>query len=130
MAKAKETVSRTLMVALVLSVAFSVVVSTAAVMLRPAQIQNQNLDIRSNILAAAGMLKEGATAEEIEETFSRFDVRLVDLESGDYVDPEAVGVKDPMKYDMYKAASDLDFETAARLRDEISELKEAALRIG
>ena len=106
MAKAKETVSRTLMVALVLSVAFSVVVSTAAVMLRPAQIQNQNLDIRSNILAAAGMLKEGATAEGIEETFSRFDVRLVDLESGDYVDPGAVGVKEPMKYDMYKAASD------------------------
>ncbi|MFC4258806.1 excinuclease ABC subunit UvrB [Marinobacter lacisalsi] len=32
--------------------------------------------------------------------------------------------------DMYKAASDLDFETAARLRDEISELKEAAVRLG
>ncbi|OZB11138.1 MAG: excinuclease ABC subunit B, partial [Marinobacter sp. 34-60-7] len=32
--------------------------------------------------------------------------------------------------DMYKAASDLDFETAARLRDQISELKEAALRTG
>ncbi|WP_286222542.1 excinuclease ABC subunit UvrB [Marinobacter apostichopi] len=32
--------------------------------------------------------------------------------------------------DMYKAASNLDFETAARLRDEISELKEAALRTG
>ncbi|TGN41894.1 excinuclease ABC subunit UvrB [Marinobacter confluentis] len=32
--------------------------------------------------------------------------------------------------DMYKAASDLDFEKAARLRDEIAELKEAALRIG
>ena len=31
---------------------------------------------------------------------------------------------------MYKAASDLDFEAAARLRDEISELKEAALRTG
>lgn len=31
---------------------------------------------------------------------------------------------------MYKAASDLDFEAAARLRDEISGLKEAALRIG
>ena len=59
MAKAKETVSRTLMVALVLSVAFSVVVSTAAVMLRPAQVQNQNLDIRSNILAAAGIGNPG-----------------------------------------------------------------------
>ena len=32
--------------------------------------------------------------------------------------------------DMYKAASDLDFETAARLRDEIAELKEAAVRLG
>ncbi|WP_336368576.1 excinuclease ABC subunit UvrB [Marinobacter sp. C2H3] len=32
--------------------------------------------------------------------------------------------------EMYKAASELDFEAAARLRDEISELKEAALRTG
>ncbi|WP_417567842.1 excinuclease ABC subunit UvrB [Marinobacter sp.] len=32
--------------------------------------------------------------------------------------------------EMYKAASELDFETAARLRDDISELKEAALRSG
>jgi excinuclease ABC subunit B len=32
--------------------------------------------------------------------------------------------------DMYKAAADLDFEGAARLRDQISELKEAALRTG
>ncbi|WP_228257474.1 excinuclease ABC subunit UvrB [Marinobacter sp. NP-4(2019)] len=32
--------------------------------------------------------------------------------------------------EMYKAASELDFETAARLRDDITELKEAALRTG
>ncbi|PCM46174.1 excinuclease ABC subunit UvrB [Marinobacter sp. ANT_B65] len=32
--------------------------------------------------------------------------------------------------EMYKAASELDFEAAARLRDEISGLKEAALRTG
>ncbi|MBD3656447.1 MULTISPECIES: Na(+)-translocating NADH-quinone reductase subunit C [Marinobacter] len=106
MAKAKETVSRTLIVAAVLSVVFSVVVSTAAVMLRPAQIKNQNLDIKTNILAAAGMLQQGASAAEIEEAFGRFDVRLLDLDSGDYVEPSAVGVEDPMKYDMYKAASD------------------------
>jgi len=110
-AKAKETVSRTLMVALVLSIAFSVVVSTAAVLLRPAQIKNQNLDIRTNILAAAGMLEPGASPEEIEQAFSRFDVRLLDLDSGEYVDPSAVGVDDPMKYDMYKAASDPEMST-------------------
>lgn len=111
MAKAKDTVSRTLMVALVLSIVFSVVVSTAAVMLRPAQIQNQNLDIKTNILSAAGMLEPGMNAEDIEESFARFDVRLVDLESGDYVEPSAVGVEDPMKYDMYKAASDPEMST-------------------
>lgn len=111
MAKAKDTVSRTLMVALVLSIVFSVVVSTAAVMLRPAQIQNQNLDIKTNILSAAGMLQSGMSVEDIEETFARFDVRLVDLETGQFVEPSAVGVEDPMKYDMYKAASDPDMST-------------------
>jgi Na+-transporting NADH:ubiquinone oxidoreductase subunit C len=110
-AKAKDTVSRTLMVALVLSIVFSVVVSTAAVMLRPAQIQNQNLDIKTNILSAAGMLEPGSTAQDIEETFARFDVRLVDLDKGDFVEPSAVGVQDPMKYDMYKAASDPEMST-------------------
>lgn len=106
MAKAKDTVSRTLMVALVLSIVFSVVVSTAAVVLRPAQIQNQNLDIKTNILSAAGMLETGASAEQIESTFERFEVRLVDLDAGKFVEPSVVGVEDPMKFDMYKAASD------------------------
>ena len=99
------------MVALVLSIVFSVVVSTAAVTLRPAQIQNQNLDIKTNILSAAGMLEPGASAAEIEETFERFSVRLVDLDTGEYVEPSAVGVQDPMKYDMYKAASDPSMST-------------------
>ncbi|WP_417545148.1 Na(+)-translocating NADH-quinone reductase subunit C [Marinobacter sp.] len=111
MAKAKETVSRTLFVALVLSIVFSVVVSTAAVVLRPAQIKNQNLDIKTNILSAAGMLPQGAGAEEIEEVFAQFEVRLVDLDTGDYVEPSSVDVKDPMKYDMYKAASDPKMST-------------------
>lgn len=111
MAKPKDTVSRTLMVALVLSIAFSVVVSTAAVMLRPAQIQNQNLDIKTNILAAAGMLEAGSSVDDIEAQFERFDVQLVDLDTGEFVEPSAVGVQDPMKYDMYKAASDPEMST-------------------
>ncbi|WP_372965637.1 Na(+)-translocating NADH-quinone reductase subunit C [Marinobacter sp.] len=106
MAKAKETVSRTILVALVLSIVFSVVVSTAAVVLRPAQVKNQDLDIKSNILAAAGMLEAGSSADKIEKDFELFDVRLVDLDTGDFVEPSVVGVEDPMKYDMYKAASD------------------------
>ena len=111
MAKAKETVSRTLIVALVLSIVFSVVVSGAAVMLRPAQIQNQNLDIKTNILSSAGLLEQGASADQIESQFEQFEVRLVDLDSGEFVEPSVVGVQDPMKYDMYKAASDPEMST-------------------
>ncbi|SFM18389.1 Na(+)-translocating NADH-quinone reductase subunit C [Marinobacter zhejiangensis] len=106
MSNAKETVSRTLIVALALCIVCSVVVSTAAVMLKPAQVTNQNLDIKSNILAAAGMLEAGATPAEIEAQFQRFEVRLVDLDTGEYVDASAVGFDDAMKYDMYRAASD------------------------
>ncbi|MBS3803739.1 MAG: Na(+)-translocating NADH-quinone reductase subunit C [Oleiphilaceae bacterium] len=105
MAKKKETVSRTLGVALALCIVCSVVVSAAAVMLRPAQITNQSLDIKSNILSAAGMLESGMGAEEIEERFQEFEIRLVDLDTGEYVDPERVGVSDIMKYDQYRAAA-------------------------
>ena len=111
MSKPKETVSRTFMVALALCIACSVVVSTAAVMLRPAQLINQTLDIKTNILAAAGMLEAGSSANDIEAAFRQFDVRLVDLDSGEYVEPASVGVEDPMKYDMYKAASDPSLST-------------------
>lgn len=106
MAKKKETVSRTVIVALALCIVCSVIVSTAAVVLKPAQITNRNLDMKTNILAAAGMLPAGASADEIEEQFQRFDVRLVNLESGDYVDPQSIGLKDAMAYDQYRASAD------------------------
>lgn len=106
MAKKKETVSRTVIVALALCIVCSVIVSTAAVVLKPAQITNRNLDMKTNILAAAGMLEVGATADEIEEQFQRFDVKLVNLESGEYVDPQTIGLKDAMSYDQYRAAAD------------------------
>lgn len=111
MAKAKETVSRTILVALVLSVFFSVIVSTAAVMLKPMQVKNENLNIKTNILSAAGMLPAAPSEGQIEELFSRFEVQLVNLNTGEYVDPSYVDVEDPMKYDMYKAASNPELST-------------------
>ncbi|MDY6814678.1 MAG: Na(+)-translocating NADH-quinone reductase subunit C [Pseudomonadota bacterium] len=111
MAKSKETVTRTVIVALVLSVFFSVIVSTAAVTLKPLQVKNQNLNIKTNILSAADMLPQAATPQQIDEVFSRFEVKLVNLETGKYVEPGYVGVQDPMKYDMYKAASNPELST-------------------
>ncbi|MEX1058134.1 MAG: Na(+)-translocating NADH-quinone reductase subunit C, partial [Natronospirillum sp.] len=55
----KESLSKTLTVAALLCIVCSVVVSMAAVLLRPAQEANRELDFRRNILAAAGLLEEG-----------------------------------------------------------------------
>ncbi|KEF32672.1 Excinuclease ABC subunit B [Marinobacter nitratireducens] len=52
------------------------------------------------------------------------------VKAGNQSPEEVLKKVSQLEDDMYKAASELDFETAARLRDEISELKEAALRTG
>lgn len=108
MAKRKETTLRTLTVALALCIVCSVVVSAAAVILKPAQVTNRNLDMKTNILAAAGMLKPGATSDDIEHEFKRFDIKLVDLSTGDYVEPATVEAKDALSYDQRRAAANPD----------------------
>ena len=54
---ASESVHKTLGVALVLCIVCAVIVSSAAVILRPAQEENKLLDLKTNILASAGLLQ-------------------------------------------------------------------------
>ena len=74
----------TLVVALVLCLACSVLVSTVAVALKPQQTANKKLDLNKNILSAADLLPEKASAEQINKIFSAFDSKFVDIESGRY----------------------------------------------
>ncbi len=90
-----DTIGKTIGVALALCIVCSVVVSTAAVMLKPAQVANKSLDFKRNILAAAGLLKEGVS---VEEQFKQISTKLVDLETGQYTEV-AEGVE---KYDQRK----------------------------
>ena len=69
-------IRKTLFVAFALCIVCSVVVSTAAVVLKPAQQANQLLDRKRNILSAAGMLDESRT---VEEQFESISTRVVDL---------------------------------------------------
>jgi Na+-transporting NADH:ubiquinone oxidoreductase subunit C len=89
---------KTLFVAFALCIVCSVIVSTAAVVLKPAQEANKTLDRKRNILAAAGMLDESLT---VEEQFSKVSSKLVDLRTGKFSDAE-----DPEHYDQRKAAKD------------------------
>ena len=51
-------------------------------------------------------MQDGASAQEIEERFTTISARLVDLDTGDYVDPSAVGKAKALDYDQRKAAKD------------------------
>lgn len=97
----KDTVQKTIMVALGLCIVCSLVVSTAAVMLKPVQIENKALDRKKNILSAAGLLEEG---KSVEEQFAQITTRVIDLRTGKFTDDV-----DPATFDQDKAAKDPQF---------------------
>lgn len=126
----KEGLRNVLVVAISVCLVCSIFVSMAAVMLKPQQKANQQYDQMQNILRAAGMLQEGSNlgpeGRSVEELFSEFEVRAVDLESGTFTD-----AVDPASYDPIAAAkipamsTDLsqaeDIATIGR-REDISEV--------
>jgi Na+-transporting NADH:ubiquinone oxidoreductase subunit C len=91
-----DSTKKTLIVAFSLCIVCSVIVSTAAVVLKPAQEANKTLDRKRNILAAAGMLDESLG---IDEQFAKVTSRIVDLRTGKFTD-----AVDPERYDQRKAA--------------------------
>lgn len=93
----KDSTAGTITVALVLCIVCSVIVSAAAVMLKPAQVANKELDFKRNILAAAGLLDP---SKSVEEQFSQINTRIVQLETGKFTDG------DPDSYDPVAAAKD------------------------
>jgi len=91
--------TKTIIVAALLCLVCSVLVSTSAVMFKPLQLANKEADIKKNILAVTGLLSEEA---DVNAVFEQFEVKIVDLETGQYSDI------DHATYDQYKAAGDPD----------------------
>ena len=79
----RDTVSKTFIVAALLCIVCSVLVSSAAVVLRPTQAVNKLLDKKRNIIMAAGLMDE---SKSIDEMFVSIEARVVDLASGEYVE--------------------------------------------
>lgn len=97
----KDSLSNTFIVAFAVCLVCSIIVSGIAVALKPTQQANKELDQKQNILRAAGMLAEGsnvsADGRTVDELFSEFTVRVVDLESGEFVDDVDAVNLDPAK---------------------------------
>ena len=115
---ANESVSKTFTVALTLCIVCAVVVSSAAVFLRPAQEANKLLDLKTNILASAGLLEEGV---DVETQFEKISVKLVDMDTGRYTD-----AIDPATYDQRKASADPALSVALSADDDIAKIKRRA----
>ncbi|MBD8511783.1 Na(+)-translocating NADH-quinone reductase subunit C [Photobacterium sp. WH77] len=100
MSNKNDSFKKTLIVVVVLSLVCSIVVSTAAVMLRPMQQANAKLDVQRNILSVAGLLQEGVN---VPDTYNKFiEPKLVELKSGNFV--ESVEGESPAEYDQRDAS--------------------------
>ncbi len=79
----RDSISNTLIVAIGLSLICSIVVSSAAIVLKPVQKRNEELFRQQIILDVAGLMEPGA---DVEELFAGIEPRMVDLETGEYAD--------------------------------------------
>ena len=97
----KEGLSNTFIVAIGVCLVCSIIVSSLAVALKPAQQANKELDQKQNILRAAGMLPSDSNVAEdgrsVDELFAEFEVRVVDLASGEYIEEVDAAGFDPIK---------------------------------
>lgn len=83
MSSKKDSIQYIFTVAFLVCLVCAVVVSTAAVVLRPVQQENRQADLRKNILAAAGLWDP---SKSVAEQFEQVQTRLVNLETGEFSD--------------------------------------------
>ena len=94
----RDSISNTLIVAVGLSLVCSIIVSSAAIVLKPVQERNEELFRKQIILDVAGLMEPGAS---IDELFQSIEPRVVNLETGEYTD-----AVDPNTFDALIAAND------------------------
>lgn len=119
LAQSNDSLEKTLAIALWVCFVCAILVSIAAVALRPMQANNKALDMKKNILDVAGLLQEGV---DINAAFDQqIEAKLVDLETGDYVE----GI-DVATYDQRKATKDPEQSVAIPSEEDIASIKAKA----
>ncbi|MEM6463241.1 MAG: Na(+)-translocating NADH-quinone reductase subunit C [Pseudomonadota bacterium] len=99
-----DSIPKTLFVAVALCLCASMVVSFAAVALRPIQDENRLRDKRINILQVAGLYEPG---ENVTEAFAAFEPHVLDIRTGTFTEDF-----DPITFDDKAASDDPDLSWA------------------
>lgn len=105
-------------VAVVLCLVCSIVVSAAAIGLRPLQEANKLAERRRNILQVAGLMQPGA---DVDALFQKIDARAVDLRTGKFSD-----AVDPTLYVQREAARDPALSEAVPTDQDIAAIRRKA----
>ncbi len=113
-----DSTSKTLIVALLLCLFCSIIVSTAAVGLKPLQQKNKSADIKQNILQVAGLMQPGANVDDL---FENIELRLVNIENGEYVTEI-----DATSYDQRKEAKNPDTNIQLDSKQDVAKIKRRA----
>lgn len=82
-----ESISKILLVTVTLCLVCSVIVSTAAVGLRPLQERNRQVELQRSILEVAGL---NAPEASLQESFRQIEPRVVELSTGRFMDLDAM----------------------------------------
>lgn len=97
----KDSIGGTISVVVILSLICSLIVAGSAVLLKPTQEEQKQLDKQKNILSVAGLLTAETKSTEIKSIYAQnIEPKIVDLSSGEYVDgitnfDAKVAAKDP-----------------------------------
>lgn len=111
-----DSIKRTLTVALSVCIVCSVLVSAAAVRLRPLQEKNKLLETRRNILVAGGLYEKGM---DINQAFNeKIEQRMVDLSTGEFIEDA-----DPTGYELKAAAKDPKRNQKIAEDDDLADIK-------
>ncbi len=113
-----DSTAKTLAVAVLLCLVCSVIVSAAAVGLKPLQQKNKAADIKKNILDVAGLLQAGV---DLDAAFSDIEARIVDLETGEFTDAVDINA-----YNQRKAAKDPALSMAVPAENDTARIKRRA----
>jgi Na+-transporting NADH:ubiquinone oxidoreductase subunit C len=124
-----NSVKNTLKVAFGLCAVCSIVISSAAVILKPMQTANEILDRNKNILIAAGLFDPNVhTNADVAGMFSEFTPRMVDLDEGRYLTDEEMQTLglDPQTYDQQSAKNDPSMSEALTGGDDVASIRRRA----
>ena len=114
----RDSTRNTLIVAIGVSFICSILVSTAAIVLRPTQQAHEAAFQQAIVLQVAGLYDPD---ESVASQFEAIETRIVNLETGEYVD------MDPGEFDAEEAANDPSMSIAIPSEDDVAGLKRRAI---